>query len=157
MTGLVDQSSKGSTRISSPRLALSLIHISTSINDSKSSRWAILIYTQLSLLIKYSTGLLELSHVSRPHLLAPWGVWNTSTNPYEVCSLLFCDPGMACHFNPLRSPRRQTAQSFLGSPMCTRPDKTCFRSRLNLNSVPSGLHSAISTRRKKEILDINAR
>lgn len=152
---LCTKAAKSSPRTSSSRTTLSLIHTSVSIWFKKRNVSYFSYILNPDILIKHSRSLLGLFHITRPYLLAPWGFWNTSTNPYEVCSLLLCDPVMAYYFNTLKSLQRQMAQSFSGSMVCARPDKTCLWYRLNLSSLPAGLHSTVSTKGKEEILDIN--
>lgn len=147
---------KSSPRTSSFRMTLFVIHTSASIWFKKLSVSYFSYILNPDILIKHSIGLLELSHITRPYLLAPWGFWNTSTNPNEVCSLLLCDPVMAYYFNTPNCLQRQMAESFSGSIVCATPDKTCLWYGLNLNSLPAGLHSTVSTKGKEEILGINA-
>lgn len=156
MTGLVCQATKSNLRSSSSRTALFLIHTATSVGFKKHSVSYLLYILNPESLIKHSIGLLELSHITRPYLLAPWGFWNTSTNPFEVCSLLLCDPVVAYYFKTPKSLQKQMPQSISGSTVCARPDKTCLWYRLNLNSLPAGLHSTVPTKGKEEMLDINA-
>lgn len=140
---LCAKATKSNLRSSSSRTALFLILTATSVGFKKGSVSYFLHILNPEILTKHSVSLLELSHITRPYLLAPWGFWNTSTNLYEVCSLLLCDPVVVYYFNTLKSLQRQMPQSISGSIVCARPDKTCLWYRLNLNSLPAGWHSTV--------------